>query len=194
MIQSPRGIIIQELQPLSQTRFMDSTVKNEFLLQGSYSKKVGFPGEEKYPVELKTTRNYFDDSTVRAFISKQSYIFLSMDTTIGGETNFDSSLIRVSEFGPGYLHATIDNTKYRFITLLQNDYPYWQAFINASPVNHFTSFKTFMSVPIEKGRQDVVFIFRPAPIRKAILINIAIILIGLLSLFIRQLNTRPLVS
>jgi hypothetical protein len=103
-------------------------------------------------------------------------------------------LIRVSEFGPGYLHATVDNNKYRFITLLQNDYPYWQTFVNGSPVNHVKSFKTFMSVPIQKGRQDIVFIFRPTPIRKAILINIAIIFIGLLSLLVPQLATRRVVS
>jgi len=193
MIQSPRGIVMQPLQPLSQTRFPDSTFENEFLLLGSYTKRVGFPNEEKYPVELRTTANYFSDSTVKAFVSNQAYVFLSSDTTLDAETSFDSSLIRVSEFGPGYLHATVENNKYRFITLLQNDYQYWQTFLNGKPVNHATSFKTFMSVPIEKGRQDVVFIFRPGPIRKAILINIAIIFIGLLSLFIPQLKSRPLV-
>lgn len=194
MIQGPRGLFAQELRPLRETASLDSTSRSDLLLLGSYSRKIGYPKEEQYPVELRTTLNYFNDTGLHAFISKQSYIFLSTDTSINAVTNFDSLKIRVDRFGPGYLSVKVTNDKFRFLTLLQNDYPYWQTFLNGKRVGHVTSFKTFISVPVERGTQQVVFEFRPALIRKAILINIAILLVGLLCLLVPQLRNRLLVS
>ena len=192
MAQFPRGLFTQELQSLSKTKFLDSTLKNEFLLLGSYSKKIGYPHEEQYPIELKTTRNFFDDSNLHHFITSQSFIFLSTDTTTGAQTSFDSSILEIKEMGAGYLRLTADNSEYRFITFLQTDYPYWQTFINGRSIEHYRSFKTFMSVPIEKGKQEIEFLFKPSPIKKAIFINVAIILIGILSLLHPQLRNRSL--
>jgi hypothetical protein len=192
MIQSPRGLPAQELRPLTNTKYMDSSLKNEFRLLGSYSKKIGYPAEEPYPVELTNTQKFFGDPGLIGFITRQSYIFLSTDTTAGAATSFDSHAIKITHFGAGYLKVTIDNSKYRFITFLQNDYPYWQTFINDSAVKHYTGFKTFISMPIDSGRQEVKFLFNPAPIKKAMIINAVIILTGLILLILRRRrNTTP---
>jgi hypothetical protein len=189
---SPHGIYPQELQPFTKTKFLDSSLKKELQLLGAYSKKIGYPSEESYPVQLRTTKKIFEDSSLHNFINQQSYIFLSDDTIIYTKTYFDSSLIAIKKFGPGYIKAEINNSEnHRFITFLQNDYPYWQTFVDKKLVPHYTSFKTFMSAPILQGNHEVEFIFDPQPIRKTIIINAIILIIGLTCLcFPRLRNFR----
>ena len=193
MTQFSRGIFSQELQPLYKTRFIDSTLRGQFIMLGSYSKKIGYPKEEQYPVELKSTQNFFTDSGVVRFITQQSYVFLSTDTTITSQTDFDTTSIEIKKFAPGYLNVSVNNGKYRFITFLQNDYPYWQTFINGRVIKHSTGFKSFISVPIEPGHNEVEFVFNPTPIKKAVMINGAILLLGLACLMFRRLRDWPVV-
>jgi hypothetical protein len=194
MTQFAPGISQQELQALYRTKFIDSSLKGQFIMLGSYSKKIGYPDEEQYPVELKNTQNFFSDSNLFRFITQQSYVFLSTDTTQKGETNFDSTRIEVKKFAPGDFHMTVNNGKYRFITFLQNNYPYWQAFVNGKMVRHYTGFKSFISVPIEPGSNEVEFVFNPAPIKKAMMINGTILLLGLACLMFRGLRDHPVVK
>lgn len=193
MTQFSPGIFSQELQPLYKTSFIDSSLRGQFIMLGSYSKKIGYPKEEQYPVELKSTQNFFTDSSLVRFIIQQSYVFLSTDTTITSQTDFDSTSIEIKKFAPGYLNVAVNNGKYRFITFLQNDYPYWQTLINGKVVKHSTGFKSFISVPIEPGPNEVEFVFNPTPIKKAVMINGAILLLGLACLMFRRLRDRPLV-
>jgi hypothetical protein len=193
MTQFGPGISRQELQPLYKTKFIDSGLKGQFTMLGSYSKKIGYPDEEQYPVELKNTQNFFSDSSLFRFITHQSYVFLSTDTTVTAETNFDSTTIKIKKFAPGNFHVFVNNGQYRFITFLQNDYPYWQTLVNGRMVRHYTSFKSFISVPIEPGNNDVEFFFNPTPIKKGIMINGAIILLALACLMFRGLRDYPLV-
>jgi hypothetical protein len=116
MTMLPRGLHTQELQPLTQTKFLDSSLRNELWLLGSYSKKIGYPLEEQYPVQLSTTKKFFEDSALHDFINKQAFIFLSTDTTNTANTSYDSSDIRVTASGPGYMKLIVVNTGYRFIT------------------------------------------------------------------------------
>jgi hypothetical protein len=182
MIILPRGLHAQELQPLSQTKFLDSSLRNELWLLGSYSKKIGYPLEEQYPVQLNTTRNFFEDKALHDFINKQAFIFLSTDTTITANTSYDSSYIRVTASGPGYIKLIVSNAGYRFITFLQNNYPWWQTFINGEKLPHFTGYRTFITLSLQNGKQEIEFRFDPAPVRKALWANIAVIIAGLVLL------------
>jgi hypothetical protein len=192
MTQFARGIFPQELQALYKTKFLDSNLKGQFIMLGSYSKKIGYPNEEQYPVELKSTQNFFGDSVLFRFISHQSYVFLSTDTTSTSETNFDPTSIEITKFAPGYLHVSVNNSKYKFITFLQNDYPYWQTFVNDKIVKHHTGFMTFISVPIEPGRNEVDFVFNPMPVKKAVIVNGGILLLALASLLSRRIGNTLL--
>ncbi|TMI85595.1 MAG: hypothetical protein E6H10_02910 [Bacteroidetes bacterium] len=194
MTQAPRGIFPQELQPLNKTTFIDSSLRSEFIMLGSYSKKIGYPKEEQYPIELKNTQKFFNDSSLFLFIIQQSYIFLSSDTTETSETNFDSTSIKIRQFAPGYLHIGVNNIKYRFITFLQNDYPYWQTLINGKIAKHYTGFKTFISIPIQPGHNEVEFVFSPTPVKRSIIVNCGILLLGLISLLSRRLRDSLLVT
>jgi len=178
----PRGLYTQQLQPLNQTKFLDTSLRNELWLLGSYSKKIGYPVEEKYPVQLNTTKKFFEDTALHAFINKQAFIFLSTDTTITANTSYDSSHIRVMASGPGCIKLIVSNAGYRFITFLQNNYPWWQTFINGEKLPHFTGYRTFITLSLQNGTQEIEFKFDPAPVRRALWTNIAVIIAGLVLL------------
>jgi hypothetical protein len=169
MTVEPHGIYPQSLVSLNQTAFLDSSLKNELWLLGSYSKKIGYPGEERYPVQLNTSNGFFKDTLLHDFINKQAFVFLAKDTTINSFTCLDSSIIKVSEFGPGHLKVIVNNSDYNFLVFLQNNYPYWEAFVNGKKISHFTVYKTFIGLPLRLGQQEVEFKFNPVPIRSALI-------------------------
>jgi len=184
----PRGLHAQELKPLSQTKFLDSSLENELWLLGSYSKKIGYPTEERYPVQLNSVRKFFDDTTLHHFINQQAFVFLCEDTTLNSPTNHDSEFIKIAEFGPGHLKVTISNSHYHYFVLLQNDYPYWQVWVNGKKQSHFTTYKTFIGLVLAQGNQEILLKFDPTPIKNALGINFIIVALGLIVLAIPRLR------
>jgi hypothetical protein len=194
MMVLPHGLYAQELLPLNQLKFLDSSLKKELLLLGSYTKKIGYPLEEQYPVQLNTTKKFFEDTGLHNFINKQAFIFLSEDTTIDAKTSCDSSLVVINAFGPGHLKITVNNTGYHFLIFLQNNYPYWEVFIDGKKESRFTAYKTFVCLSLKQGVQKIEFRFNPVLIRKAMKINIAILMAGFIILLIPRLGGRRLFS
>jgi hypothetical protein len=188
----PRGLHTQELQPLTQTKFLDSSLRNELWLLGSYSKKIGYPLEEQYPVQLTTTKKFFEDSALHDFINKQAFIFLSKDTIIGSQTNYDSTLIKAVKFGPGDLTVTVSNSNDSFLVFLQNNYPCWETWVNGKKETHFSVFKTFIGLPLKKGHYHIRFKFNPVVIRNVLKINIVIFVLGFIVLAIPRLKNKLL--
>lgn len=183
----PKGIHAPEQVPLSETVYLDSAYTRDLILLGSYSKKIGYVKEEVYPVELMNTERFFTIPGLFPFIRQQSYIFLSKDTLLGTPTRFDSAAIRIGEFGPGHLQASVNNQDgYRYLTLLQNDYPYWKVRVNGQAIPHFTGFGAFITIPVQQGRQQVEFYFDPRPVRIALYIQLLIFTLGICLL----LNSR----
>jgi hypothetical protein len=168
----PKGIHAQEQVALKKTVFLDSIYSKDLILLGSYTKKIGYPGQEAYPVELSTVENFFGDSVLVDFILRQSWLFLSSDTTVRSSTRFDSSAIRVKTFGPGHLKVSVSDSSYHYLTFLQNDYPYWKIRLDGRPVKHLRGFRTFITVPLPPApNHEVEYIFDPRPIKIALLIN-----------------------
>ncbi|HEY0433625.1 MAG TPA: hypothetical protein VGC95_07120, partial [Chitinophagaceae bacterium] len=124
-LSSPRGIPAQPLIPLKQSLY-DSALRREFVLMGSYKKRIGTPVEDDYPVQLSTNRQFFADSGMQSFINERPWLFLSADTTAGTATSVGSNDIKVLEWGPTHVVAEIDNHGFRFLNYLQNDYRYWK--------------------------------------------------------------------
>lgn len=194
MTMLPKGIHPQEFQSLNNTAFLNSSLKGELILLGSYSKKIGYPEEEMYPVQLKSTAQFFADTALHRFINQQSFIFLHSDTTINAKTSFDSSNFQIQEFGPGHLKLTVKNTDYHFITFLQNNYRYWEVFINGKKTDQFTGYKTFITLPIANGKQEIEYRFNPSRIRKSAWVNLGILLMGIFVLAIPALRNTKLFS
>lgn len=180
----PRGIHPQEQLPLDDTRFIDSAHRKDLTLLGDYSKKIGYPKEEQYPVEITTAETLYNDTTLFDFIRRQSFLFMSMDTTAKTATGYDSSAIRIIRFCPDNLAASVDNDRFHYLTFLQNDYPYWKIKLDGRPVPHFTGFRTFMTIPIPRGSHVVEYTFDPQPVKTAGWIDLGILLAALVSLIV----------
>jgi hypothetical protein len=192
----PKGIHVQEQVPLKHTRFLDSSYYRDLYLFGSYSKKIGYPKEEDYPVEVSTTRDFFRDQARLDFIRNQSFIFLSTDTTTTAATCFDSTHIRITRFCPGQLHASVDNDGYHYLTFLQNNYPWWKVKVDGHAVPHTTGFKTFITIPLSPGPgHQVEFEFDPWPVQTALQINLLLLALAILPLGIKKVrNWQPIAS
>jgi len=188
----PKGIHAPEQKALLSTSYLDSSHASELGLLGAYSKKIGYLTHEAYPIDPTSTRAFFKDTSLVHFILRQSWLFLSKDTTAGTPTSFDSTYIHVARFGPGFVHAVVDNNGYNYLTFLQNDYPYWKVTVNGQPVPHFTGFKTFITLPLARGRQDIVISFDPVPIKKTLWIQLIISLFSLFLLCSRNIRNAAL--
>ncbi len=188
----PKGIQKQELTTINQTKLIEPENKREYIMLSSFSKKIGSPEKEDYPVQLKSNAEYFADSSLTNFINQQAWLFLSSDTTVNAVTNFDSSIIKVIENGPGKIKCFINSRGYKFLVLLQNNYPHWQVSIDGKKIIHATAFKTFIAVPVPEGNHLIEFIFNPKPVKIAFWINISVLILLAILLSVKTIRNKKL--
>jgi hypothetical protein len=189
---SQKGILPQELIPVNETKFIQPGTKREFIMLSSYSKKIGHPKMEEYPVQLNSSEAYFNDSLLVNFINRQAWLFLSTDTTVNASTDFSPSSISILENGPGKIKCSVNNNGFKYFVLLQNNYPFWNVSINGNKQEHFTAFKTFITVPLEGGTHIVEFDFNPAPVKKVLWANGVIIALFIVALSLKNIRNKRL--
>lgn len=185
-----KGIQKQELTAINQTKLIEPENKREYIMLSSFSKKIGNPEMEDYPVQLKSNAEFFADSSLTNFINQQAWLFLSSDTLINASTNFDSSRIKVIENGPGKIKCSINNAGYKFLVLLQNNYPHWEVSIDDKKIIHYTAFKTFITAPIPDGNHFVEFNFNPKPVKIAFWINISVLILLAILLSVKSIRNK----
>lgn len=175
----PRGIKTPELVAINNADYITPPDESQFQLIASYSKKIGSIMPDQYPVQLSTNNTFLSDNLLYEFINKQSYLFLSSDTTIDARTSFDSSNIQVQQAGPGLIKCTINNSDFKWLTLLQNNYKYWEVTVDSKRVTHYTAFKTFISIPVENGQHKIEFRFNANSIKRLAWVNLILLLIAI---------------
>jgi CTP:phosphocholine cytidylyltransferase-like protein len=184
----PRGITPQPLVSVNEASYIKPDDEMQFMLISSYSKRIGYTKPDLYPIQLNKNISFYNDTSLYSFIKKQSFLFLSTDTAINTATNFDSAHILVLRSGPGYTKCIIKNNNYNWITLLQNNYKYWQVKIDGKTTQSLTGFKTFITVPIKPGQHIVEFEFDPQPLKTALWINLFLFLVVAIILCIPKLS------
>lgn len=175
----PRGVQTQELVSINNADYISPPDESQFQLIASYSKKIGSKLIDQYPVQLNSNNAFIGDKELYNFIKEQSYIFLSDDTIINSRTSFDSNRIKVHKSGAGLIKCTIVNDDFNWLTLLQNNYKYWDVSIDNKKVDRYTGFKTFISVPIEKGIHEIEFRFNTASIKRIAYVNIILLILAI---------------
>ena len=160
----------------------EEEVKTNIRLMPKYGH---FPKNEN---QKKSDKEFIE--TALKQVKKQAFIFLSEDTVINTLTNFDSSHIQVLKSGAGYTKCIIRNETFKWLTLLQNNYRYWEVRIDGEKVIHQTGFKTFISVPVEKGVHTIEFEFNPTMIKSIMWINLLLLLTSLVVICIPKLAGR----
>lgn len=187
----PRGIQKQNLVSINNAQYITPPDETQFQLIASYSKKIGSKTIDQYPVQLNTNDAFINDEQLHKFILNQSFLFLSDDTTINTRTNYDTTSIQVQQSGAGLIKCSIDNSDFKWITLLQNNFKYWEVCIDNKIVPHYTGFKTFISVPVEKGKHEIVFRFNASIIKRLAFINSILLILAITIAFYPSTgNTR----
>ncbi len=189
----PRGIPAPELVSINKAQYITPRDEQQFMLIASYSKKIGHPSPDQYPVQLKSNASFISDSILYNFIKEQAFLFLSSDTIAGTLSNYDSTNIRVEKSGPGYTRCRIRNEGFRWLTLLQNNYPYWEVKLDGKLITHYTGFRTFITVPVPSGEHTVEFVFKPALIRTAMWINLVLLILSLVILCLPPIANKKLI-
>jgi hypothetical protein len=159
---------------------------------GFYSKQIGYATPLPYPVILKQTNQFFNDASLIKFINSQSFLFLSSDTLINSQTNFDSTFIKVTRFTPTITKVIVDNPGFQYLIFLQNNYPRWKVLLDGEPVRHFTAFKTFIGIPIPGGTHEVEFRFETRALKIILGINIFILCGALFLLTQKKIMSKKL--
>jgi len=183
---TPKGITIPMLQPINNN---DTIPLDEKAMVGDwsmYSKEPGVRTQVPYPIVLKNEQAYFDsvaflpsdDFTQQAFLFTQP---AAADTT--------KSNCTIIAFSPNAIKVNVISDSAGRLVLQQNLYPHWYYQNGNEKEEVLGAGINFMSAPIAKGDNTVVFSFEPVLIKRAMLISlISFILCCLLLLFLR---TKP---
>lgn len=180
---SPKGIPIPTLQPIKN---IDSLTSEEEGLVGDwsmYNKQIGVKNQVPYPIMLKNMSSYFENKEhypENNFLD-EPFIFIE------GAKDKDNLIIQ--SYSPHKITVAINADSSTRIVLQQNFYPHWfyQNGTNKKEVDHAGI--NFMSAPVLKGQNNIVFSFEPTIIKWAMLLSAVLFVIYCLLLFIPA--TKP---
>lgn len=152
------------LQPLLKNNTVSAEEQGIVGNWSFYNKQVGVMEQALYPIVLNNSRLYFDKDAIshkENFLAKP-FLFSTVET--------DS--ITVKSFSPQQIMVYIKSDSAAQIVLQQNYYPHWFYISNneKKPVDKYGI--TFMSAPVKKGNNEMVFSFEPRAVKVAMLISL----------------------
>lgn len=164
---SPKGIPVPPLQNINTNDTIPAS-QNELIGSWSmFSKQIGNVKEVPYPIQLKNMKAFFKD------ISKENDRQYFNKPFVFVKDNRDSAAIRISSFSPNKIQLNVvTNRQTDQLVLQQNYYPHWHCTVNGKEEQIAIDGASFMSVPLQKGKNDVQFFFNLQGIKKAMLISI----------------------
>jgi hypothetical protein len=104
----------------------------------------------------------FFSSQNTAKVLKQPVVFYS--DAMGNAVNDSLSLPLkpvLTSFKPGHIQVNAETAQQTFITLLQAYFPGWSVTVNEREVNPIISMQTFITIPLQAGKNSIVYQFRP---------------------------------
>jgi Bacterial membrane protein YfhO len=146
----PAGIPKPELEPVIRNQSPDSKLPTVVGCWSYYSKQPGTPFQCSYPSILNSTKAYFK-SPLPDSINQKPFIF----TTNPG-LNYN---LQIVSFAPSEISLTVEAENQDSLILLQNNYFRWKATVNGRQVAVRPAAIAFMSIPLEKGANEVSFYF-----------------------------------
>jgi hypothetical protein len=158
----PKGIPIPRLTPLSQNQFFGEDIHNLFGCWSYYSKQPGTPFLCSYPSGMNQTTSYFN-SNLPDSLNKKPFLF----TRAGALAN----QISINSFSPSEIEVQIQSDRFDSLILLQNYFLRWKATINGVSIKIRHADIAFMSVPLDKGTNNVRFYYSNHPLMVVTLIS-----------------------
>ncbi len=142
-----------------------------------------------YPVFL-SDKIFISDSIKTHYIEHKfnsKYIYLNKidffkikKINLKWKDTFITDTVYITEFSPNKTVVKVRSSKNQLLTLLQNNYYGWKAFVNGKRTSILTSNLSFISVLVPYGKSDVAFVYNP----KSVLIGFYISLISLITVFL----------
>lgn len=115
------------------------------------------------PYIYKNTRLAEKNKTFDAIINNPLlFLATAINNSIVDTNTIDKSSykkIKILDFNPNKIHFVVNNDKKEHLIFLQNYYHFWKAFVNGKPVSISKTNDTFMSILLNKGKNDVTFEF-----------------------------------
>ena len=175
---APKGIPIPVLQPIKNIYSLSAAQKQLVGDWSLYNKQPGVKQAVPYPVVLKNMNAYFENNYLHPdnnFLA-MPFIFIAGDQP--------GNKLLIQNYSPNKIEVSIDASTGTKIILQQNFYPHW--FYNVGDVKHQVNQAgiNFMSAPVSKGHNNIVFSFEPTLVKFAMLISAAVFLIFCILMFI----------
>ncbi len=160
---SPKGIPIPPLQPVKNN---DTIPASENALIGNwsmYNKQIGTTKEMPYPIQLNNMRTFFDSTLGEAGAKYFEKPFLY--------TNEGNADITILNFSPNEIRIRVVADSTSKLVVLQNEYPHWIYAKNGVIQKVGQEGFNFMAVPVNKGKNEIVLLFKPTHIKIAMYIS-----------------------
>lgn len=167
--QSPKGI---PLPPLTDNFTINSITAEQEKLVGDwnwYNKQIVVKTESSYPVALKNMRTYFEviQDNDSSHFQKEPLLFPPQLT---------GTAINIRSFSPNKITVTVNATGEGLLVLKENYYPHWFYYQQSQKEKVKPFDINFMSMPVTKGRQDIVISFEPGLVKLGMIFSLIIFL------------------
>ena len=146
---NPKGIPVPELIPVNKIDTLDTKTTGLIGDISYYNKKIGTTKLTDYPSYFTTTDSFFKSSE-KDFVLAQPYLFLK-----SGKQN-----LQVKKLSPQQITISINSDDADSLFFLQNQYKFWKAYNNKKEITITKAFTTFMSVPLQKGNNEIEFVYK----------------------------------
>ena len=175
--QSPKGILIPALQPISKNDTISIYEKGLVGDWSFYNKQIGVVKEVPYPIRLNNTIKYFDtiQFTPSLDLTKTDFLFT---------TNSNDAKPGITSFTGNEIAFTLSSADTGLVIYQQAFYPHW-FYNNGKEKKEVMQYSTsFMSASLVKGENKIELTFEPSKVKIAMLISLVMFcVIVLLLLF-----------
>lgn len=163
----PKGFPVQPLYTsLQENSKHQFDQYNERSLNNFYTKQPGISAITNNPSFLAQMEDMLKDTALYNRIAAYPMAFLSEDNPAVTDNMNGKMLIR--QMGTAFIKMQTTTTGMQQLILLQNYSPHWQVLIDGKKTTVSKKFTCFMQVSIPEGRHEVVFIYSPDFIKRAI--------------------------
>ncbi len=153
--ENPKGFPIPSLTPLNEVKNYDKKTAGLVGDKSFYDKQIGIKELTGYPSYLKTTDAYLI-SPLKLKVEEHPFLFLLSDFDYPGK----KEKIKINYFSPSQINIEVTSIDPDTLIFLQNYYPFWNATVNGRTVPIKKEFISFMSIPINKKVNNVVFFYK----------------------------------
>ncbi|MEO6722515.1 MAG: hypothetical protein ABIN67_19250 [Ferruginibacter sp.] len=182
--QAPQRIITPVLQPIIRNDTLSKAASAMIGNWSMYSKQIGVKEEVSYPIILKNMRAYFQNLETNADSAFLNKPFLFTTSSL-------KDSIFINRFSPDEMKISVIVQEPVELVLQQNFYPHWyykndteRKIINQHGIN-------FMSVPVQKGINNITISFEPAAIKIAMIISLVSFLCCCILLLLFWFKSKP---